>query len=282
MKTRSALVVAGCLLACSGAAWAVVTEPATAASAVVVDDGARKGDGSAGATAGGGSAAEQRQGAKDAPRDGRVWFGDISISRPRFGEASVKRAGGGSAIAVPSNTLGSGESLQQRATRETAERRSAEADARERDAAAEIARTEATLAEDRIRDGVAYIGRSAGVPVYGRVYFGGGRGHRVGPWIGGRRWSGLGERDGGTGGRPTVTVERFVGDSAIHSFAGAATPPISAIQRGLDRDQRAFGANARPPVARIQEEVDRAVIGDRLRRTTVRETDGDGAAAQKR
>lgn len=158
-------------------------------------------------------------------RDARVAFGDIRISRPRFGEIqSAQATDAAGIITVPSNTLGPGETLQHRASREAVERRIAEADAFQREADAQFARTEATLAEDQIR-GSTVLFTPFGTRFYAPAF----------------RTSHARLH------APTVTVERFNSDAAIHRFAEAATPPIFRIQEGIDR----------------------AVIGNRLDRTAV-------------
>lgn len=207
-----------------------------------------------------------------APRDARVAYGNIKISRPRFGEAVAATASAlpasNGAIAVPSNTLGEGESRQQRATRETNERRVAEADARERDSAAEIARTEALLAEDRINDGVAYIGAPYGYPIYSNVYSGGVRYYTTPDRGPDRRHDRAGKPRGNrrAHSEPTITTEYFASDAAIHRFAEAATPRIGSSIEASQAAQRQFSAAAAPPIGRVQEQVDRAVIGNRLER----------------
>jgi hypothetical protein len=161
-------------------------------------------------------------------------------------------------IAVPSNTLSpgetatiaaTGESLQQRSDRAAIDRKIAEAEAREADAQAELARADAINTSD--------YGYQRGVPYYGGYYrFNGGYGYR---------------RPGGHHRGPSVTVEHFANDQAIHEFADAARPSIGPAIHDMHEAQLRYGENARnDEIIRIQRGIDRAVIGDKLRREKVK------------
>lgn len=198
-----------------------------------------------------------------ASRDGRVSYGEFSISRPRFevrqaqpptteprvegtATSSATSAASGSdpsVIAVPSNTLvtpgeataggesTSRESLQARRDREAAERKRLGAEADEAAARAELARLDAANYERNTRRPTVIVG--------GRGYYSGARhGHA---FIGGPRAArpprGLVSGDTGapTPGEFTVTRQRFKGTKAQSEFARAASrDDIVPIQRRID------------------------------------------------
>lgn len=184
-----------------------------------------------------------------ASRDARVEYGDVRISRLRVEELPAASVGGeaasparlsGGAIVVPSNTFGPGESLQQRATRDAAERRSLEAQAREDEARAQVAQRIAERSNDIIDDSVVYAG--------GRTFYYPGAIH-----------GGGGYRPPGLRGPVTITRERFVNTDAYFNVAEAARPPIADTQRGIDEAVRQASEPLRHrEIGRIQRQTDEA------------------------
>lgn len=185
--------------------------------------------------------------------DGRVTIGGVKISRARFDVPASQPTGGDSTsvtrndglIDVPSNTLGPGESLQQRNERISAENRRI-------DAEAAIAQRESARSAPRDDDRDTLI-----------VFGSGGRGLWYGGGYGGYGWNNWRGRSNGIVRSQTTGFEDDIHGQALKNFsdaAGAAIIDTDALHRNAILN---FGQVSTPPLIEQQNQRDQSQINIR-------------------